>query len=465
MNKAFLTLLALSIMVNTLAQKFDIDTIVNNGKSSNRINLVILSDGYTSNELSKFITDAANFSTSFFNEIPFKNYKKYFNVICIKVPSNESGASHPGTATDEIEPVFPVISVDNYFGSTFDYNYTHRCLWVTKPSVVSSVLINNFPDYDLVLILVNSPYTGGSGAEGAYAVVSTNVLSNQIALHEFGHLLAGLKDEYWAGEAFAYGGPNMTMQNNPSLVRWKNWLGINGIGIYQYCCGGSSSLWYKPSQNCKMQNIENPFCSVCVQTIVEKIHSLTTPLEFYYPLDNNIIGTSFPLKFKLFLVPPEPNSLKRVWLLNGSIYKQNIDSISIIQSSLLSGTNSLKATIEDTTQLVRVDNHSSIHISSVIWSITSTITGIKEITSSSSEMIFDLYPNPTSGTININIQGFTKGNINLEIYDLKGKRLIVSTLYNNELNSIDVHNLDQGLYVARIFFDNVLITSRKIIKE
>ena len=87
-----------------MAQQFDVDTLAFNGNSDKHINLVILSDGYRQSELTKFITDATNFTNGFFNEVPFSNYKKYFNVFIIKVPSNQSGASHPGTATDVIEP-------------------------------------------------------------------------------------------------------------------------------------------------------------------------------------------------------------------------------------------------------------------------------------------------------------------------------------------------------------------------
>jgi hypothetical protein len=371
MNKVGIVAAALLMGVNTLAQVFDTDTIVYNGDSDKHINLVILSDGYTDSELSKFVTDAAKFISAFFNEIPYLNYQKYFNVFIIKVPSNESGASHPGTATDVTEPVQPVITVDNYFGSTFDYANIHRLLVATKTVAVSNVLAANFPDYDQALILVNSPYYGGSG--GDIPVASTHASSTQIALHELGHSFAGLKDEYWAGDIYASEGINMTKQTDLSLVRWKNWLGFNLIGVYQHCCGGSSSQWYKPHQNCKMQFLEPPYCSVCIQAIIEKIHSIVAPIESYEPVDNNITLTTDSIKLKLNLINPTPNTLKTNWLLNDTFFKQNIDSVFLNESSLLSGTNTLRATVEDTTQLLRVDNHSTIHISSVSWTINDTL--------------------------------------------------------------------------------------------
>lgn len=458
MIKTGMFTVALLMGINALTQQFEKDTILFSGNSDLHINLVILSDGYTNSELSKFVEDASNFKTAFFNEMPFLNYKKYFNVFLLKVPSNESGASHPGTATDELEPVHPVITVDNYFGSTFDYAGIHRLLVATKTIVISNVLADNFPSYDQVLILVNSPYYGGSG--GYYTAASTHSASAQIALHELGHSFSWLKDEYWAGDMFAGEGINMTQQTNPSLVKWKNWIGINLIGIYQHCCGGTSALWYKPHENCKMQFLGVPFCSVCVEATVEKIHSLVTPVVSYEPQNVTIIAGTFPTKFKLSLIAPEPNTLKRYWMLNGTFFKQNVDSVLINENMLLSGTNTLKVTIEDTTQFLRVDNHAAIHISVITWSNDTVSSGVKKITGSSSEIIIDLYPNPTSAYLNVKLEG-TKGDIRFEIYDMKGQKL----LSQENVRSIDLQNLIHGIYLIKIYIDNDLITTRKIIKE
>jgi hypothetical protein len=463
MTKTLICAAALLIGISAVAQQFDKDTILYNGSSNKHINLVILSDGYTNSELSKFVTDATNFTTVYFNETPYRNYQKYFNVFIIRVPSNESGASHPGTAADEPVPALPVIIVDNYFGSTFDFFGIHRLLIATKNSAISSVLASNFPNYDQALILVNSPEYGGSG--GGAAVASTHTSSIQIAIHELGHSFGGLKDEYWAGDNYAAEGINMTKQTNPLLVKWKNWYSTNGIGIYQHGTTGISALWYRPHQNCEMRFLNRSFCSVCVQGIVEKIHSLVTPVESYDPQNNPISPTTYPVKFKLNLITPTPNTLKRNWLLNGSFLKRNIDSVFISENNLLSGLNTLNVTIEDTTQLLRVDSHSTIHISTVSWSINKIITGIKDIKSLSSEIVIDFYPNPASDIINIRLTGESRGKIKLELYDMQGKRQKECSINSDEVNSIELTDLKQGIYVAKIFINNNLITTRTIIRK
>jgi hypothetical protein len=106
-----------------------------------------------------------------------------------------------------------------------------------------------------------------------------------------------------------------------------------------------------------------------------------------------------------------------------------------------------------------------VHISSVTWTITKGITGIEDITGSSTEIIIDLYPNPASDLINISLTGNTGGRINLEIFDIQGKRLKVHSLNAGEVNSIDLHDMNQGIYVAKIFIDNNLVATRKLIRK
>ena len=74
-------------------QDFPIDTIQYAGPEA--INFVLLGDGYTSTEQSKFITQAKNLYNALFKKVPMNKYRKWFNLYTIKVISNESGISHP----------------------------------------------------------------------------------------------------------------------------------------------------------------------------------------------------------------------------------------------------------------------------------------------------------------------------------------------------------------------------------
>ena len=162
-------------------QTFQVDTLLMNGQINKRINLVILGDGYTPSQLPQFYQDAQNLTLDIFQTSPLAEYQTYFNVFAIEVPSAESGASHPNTANDCPSPTsHPSSSVNNYFGSQFDYYGIHRLLVATNTSAITSVLANNFPMYDHVFILVNSPYYGGSG--GWLATSSLHSSASEIAL-------------------------------------------------------------------------------------------------------------------------------------------------------------------------------------------------------------------------------------------------------------------------------------------
>jgi IgA Peptidase M64 len=368
--------LLLSVPVSVSAQTFQVDTILYNGNSSKFINLVFMSEGFMTSQLTSFITNTQSLTNYFFNITPFKEYKNYFNVFAIRVNSVESGADHPGTASDEgSSGGQPVATVSTYFNSTFDYGSIHRLLVCTNSSAINSVVTANFPLYDQKVLLVNSTYYGGSGGSNATSSLHTSAF--EILVHEIGHSFAALADEYYAGDIYFGEKPNMTQQTNPLLVKWKNWIGYNGVGIHQYCCGGNSALWYKPHTNCKMQYLGPPFCAVCSETIVERVHTLFgTPVNASLPVASSVSFCSQPLSFKLTNIKPIPNTLKVRWKLNGTYILNNVDSITINGVQLLSGSNTLIAEVLDTNALTRSDTHPTTHLYNRTWTITKNLPAI-----------------------------------------------------------------------------------------
>lgn len=349
------------------AQIFPIEAIVTNGDVDKLINIVILGDGYTSSQQEQFKTNAQNITDYLFSVSPFKEYKNYFNVYIIKVPSAQSGAKHPATATDVNEPVSPVANPNNYFGSTFDYFNIHRLLYPTKSATIASVLANNFPQYDHVLMIVNSTEYGGSG--GTYATTSINTSAYEIAVHELGHSFASLTDEYWAGDSYAREGANMTQQTNPSLVKWKNWYGLNNIGIYKHGTSGTSASWYRPHQSCKMRYLGFNYCSVCTETIIEKIHNLASPIVSFSPNNTSTINVTSTINFSLSTLKPVPNTLEISWTLNGNPLVTNSENYDLTVTNLNAGANTLVAKLIDKTILSKSDSHPTAHQYVVSWNI------------------------------------------------------------------------------------------------
>src|SRR5688500_16306106 len=69
--------------------------ILTNGPTDKRINIVMLSECYTSGELERFSTDAERYLNHLLATPPFDEYRSYFNGFIISVASAESGSDHP----------------------------------------------------------------------------------------------------------------------------------------------------------------------------------------------------------------------------------------------------------------------------------------------------------------------------------------------------------------------------------
>jgi IgA Peptidase M64/Secretion system C-terminal sorting domain len=459
--KYILSILFLIASITTKAQLFDVDTLLYNGSIDKRINIVILGDGYTEAQMPSFINDGKTAVDYMFKTSPFQEYKEYFNVFIIKVPSIETGVTHPATATDVTEPAFPKATVNSYFGSTFDYGNIHRLVEPTKIAAIISVLANNFPIYDQVLMVVNTPQYGGSG--GKYATYTVNASALEIAMHEIGHSFSGLADEYYVGDIYAREAYNMTKETSSSLLRWKNWLGISNVGIFPHTGTGNAALWYKPHQNCKMQSLGNPYCAVCKERIVERIHGLINPINSYFPANASPIMTNGnTLTFTTDLLKPLPNTLKTTWLLNNTVLATKVDAFNIGSNSLIVGSNKLNFRVVDTTTLSKDEVHKTAHIYNVLWTIDKTAsTSTYQL---DNEVKVSISPNPTSDVVAIDFSLLKSTVVNISIYNQQGK--IVKTVLNRKKNEgrhneiIDVSHLANDLYFIQIRVDNQVITDK-----
>jgi len=386
MNKnlifVLLALLGYLIPLTARSQNFKIDTLQYQGTANNMVNLVILGDGYTKDQLDDYAADSKQFTNYFFSIEPFKQYSSFFNVFAIRTISEESGATHDCKADDCVhgdtdlgkyprrynkftrDHAVPVTHPKTIFGSSFDNGGLHRLVVPQKNDLIEEVLKTHIPNFTQVVILVNSPFYGGSG--GKWATSTVNFKSNDIAVHEIGHSFAQLADEYWAGNQYAIESVNRSQTADVNTVPWKYWLGKDGVGIYSYGGKGSPSNWFRPHEYCKMQYLVAPFCPVCQEQFVASIKQKSNPFIAVKPVLNNVLTLDSVQKFSLHLAKPSPNTFKLVWSLNNEAIAQDIDSIYLDPGMLHDGTNELKVIIQDTTDLLRNPNYVN-HKDSIIW--------------------------------------------------------------------------------------------------
>jgi len=460
--KIILSLLIYGGLLSQLkAQPFPVETLLNSGPDSNRVIYSILADGYTSGELNNFISDANSVLNDVFAQTPYTQYKSFFNVYGIKVPSNQSGGKHPNTASDC--GGVPYISADPYFGSTFDAYGIHRLLDAQNYSTIQSVLATNTPSYNQALVQVNTSIYGGAG--GQYATYSMAPSASGLMIHEVGHSFSDLADEYWPGQVYAAGNlnkPNFSSDWNPVTVKWKNWSGSNGISTYSHTVAG----YYKPHQNCKMQYLAGNFCSVCVEAHIDKIYSLVTPIDAKTPNTATVPFDGTPLNFALTLNKPLPNTLDVKWSLNGTpVGTEDAENITLTSTEITTNSMILTATVTDETDMSRHMN-SGDYVFTVSWTIDTTLS-VDTIEPTIERFFYKVYPNPANKELFISYKSTKQQDMQIIIYDTLGKKVFTKKAQvqvgNDDIN-INTSDMASGIYLVSLKTD-LFARTFKFIKE
>jgi hypothetical protein len=293
-------------------------TIVNNGKSDNRVDMVFLGDGYTSTDLAagtydQHVNSYVNylFSDSL-NSDPFFRYRNYFNIHKIDVVSNESGADAPpeGVLRDT------ALDASYYFDGL-----TERLLYIDQAKadrVRDRALDTAGFSAELQYVTINdSRYGGGGGAYATYA--GGNEFATEVALHETGHTFGNLADEY-DGFTELYTGAEPIEANattDPTGAKWAYWQGYNqpGIGPIGAYNGGRyyNDGIYRPSENSKMRSLYQPFDAISREQLILKIYDLVKPLDRW--LDNRTLLTN---PDELFVDVVDETVIDLEWFINGN---------------------------------------------------------------------------------------------------------------------------------------------------
>ncbi len=455
------------------AQSYVLDTIHMTGPCEKRMNFVFVSDGFVDSEMVAYRAGVKSIANQLFSTTPYKEYRNYINIFAIEVPSAESGANHPGTAYDEPTPPIPVTKVNNIFGSVFDASNIHRLLVAFDEAGIKSIVFDNYPLSDQIFVLVNSSVYGGSG--GALATASMNGASAEVAIHEIGHSLAGLGDEYGSGTPYPGSEkPNTTAQTKRDSIKWNRWILpttpiptpdsiATAIGLFEGASYNDHG-WYRPRANCKMRSLGVSFCSVCAEAITLKIQKTVSPLDAFTPPTAPLtIGAKDSIRFGLSLLHPIPNSLAVQWAIDSTILPSTSDTIVLNAYSFPFHDNILTATIRDTTKLVRPLLGSSgpeIKVYQVSWSLVRLPGGVN-VSAEQNTFGFTAAVDPSDGNIAATLSLTRQEHVTLTLVDMGGREL--SSLYDGEVRPgstqlrLPVRGLSSGAYAVQCKAGNVMV--------
>jgi hypothetical protein len=167
--------------------------VIENGPPAEKVDILLLGDGYTAAEMGKWHGDAKRLADILFAVSPFKERRSDFNVWALDTPSEESGIARPSTG----------VSRRSALRATYDAFKSERYVLAFDNKRVREVAAA--APYDVMEIVVNGRTYGGGGIFNLYATVaSDNAFTPYVFVHEFGHHIAGLADEYYTSDV-AYG--------------------------------------------------------------------------------------------------------------------------------------------------------------------------------------------------------------------------------------------------------------------
>ncbi|MCF0178320.1 MAG: peptidase M64 [Bacteroidales bacterium] len=241
------------------------------GSSKECIDVVIMAEGYTKEEMELFYTDAQKAVNAIFSHEPFTKYKNRFNFIAVASESRDSGVSIPRKGEWKETAV----------NSNFDTFYTARYLTTSHVKQIHNLLAK--VPYEHIIILANTDTYGGGGIYNSYTLTTGHHAAFEpVVVHEFGHSFGALADEYAYDDAPSPVYPYSIEpweKNITTMVdfesKWKDMPGTSLVEGGGYTKKGI----YRAREDCRMNtNSAKDFCPVCQAAIEEMIRFYTEKL-------------------------------------------------------------------------------------------------------------------------------------------------------------------------------------------
>lgn len=338
---------------------------------ANRLEVVFVGDGYTAGELAMYAAQVDAFADDMFSYEPFTTYRPLFQIHRVDVVSNESGVDN--------DPV-QGISRDTALGMAYWCNGIERLLCVNVSAAY--FWANTAPGVDQVIALANSSKYGGAGytSSNLGTAAAGNSFAADIIIHELGHSLGNLADEY------TYGGPSAWPGGEPFSInlstftaseilnqqrKWWRWISETLPGFdgptFAYEGGGYSVTGvYRPTNNSMMRNLARPFNLPSAEALIREIYRVVDPVDAHTPTSPNPAANA---TLVVDTVDPLIDTLEVTWTINGVAVGGDQDTLDLAAAGAQAG-DVVRATVVDQTPWVRDEAIRASFMTSVIeWTI------------------------------------------------------------------------------------------------
>jgi hypothetical protein len=245
-----------------------VSSLLDGGSPSGKVDLLLISGGYSAAQAAKFRADAKRLINALFALEPFKSRRADFNVRTLHASASP------------VRVAFNIFGLERY--ALASDNRALRNVAAAAP-------------YDVIEILANERKYGGGGIFNQQSTVAAGHESAAyVFIHELAHNLAGLGDEYVGSVTYETGvpvkaepwEPNITALHDPSALKWRDLVEpgtplptpmshAGKVGAF-VGAGYEATGLYRPEAACIMgTRTVMTFCRVC-QRAINRIIDLHT---------------------------------------------------------------------------------------------------------------------------------------------------------------------------------------------
>ena len=318
------------------------------GPPSNRVNYVIVGDGYSQDQLDTLFLEhvkkmlAPRFTAEF---EPYLRYRNFVNICALKVPSMQSGITMQMGNT----------AFDGYGNDESRLGYIND----SKVNAKIQELLPKEIEVDWKSVVLNDSSWWNSG--GRIMVWSGGHKDAALAAeHEGGHAFEILADEYGGDCTFSGSEDrmrvNVTMDKVDTANKWKLWLDFDqtpGTGKQstfegaQFCDKGA----WRPSDKSVMNMLwdSSYYNSISRENGVRQIYEMVKPID-----DSTPSTVTAPQVLEVKVV--DPAVLKVDWSVDDEVVAANGGaSFDVAAQQLGAGSHEISARAYDDTEWVRGD--------------------------------------------------------------------------------------------------------------
>lgn len=326
------------------------ETLHESGPSDNRLDIVLLGDGYTEAEQATWREDADTLAAAILAEPPLADFADRINLHRVDAVSAESGVSYD--CVDECrmrdtayQSVFPIEFANAVLGS----NYRTTAIFQLDQWGVARAAAS-FP-WDMVVVVANTSHDGGFAVH--YATVPKGPTDGwpSTGVHELGHTLGLLGDEYMSDACVRSGALGLpdNIAEDPEAPPWSAWIEADtplptpDESAWRGVVGAFEEAWncedlYRPERRCVMRGDPSAgFCAVCGELLTRRIFRFGDPADGVSEAD----GT--------FTLGGRIDGATVRWLLDGELVAEDVDQFGP------TGGGELRVEVELQTDRVRED--------------------------------------------------------------------------------------------------------------